>query len=305
MARLAGGLALNVQELDLQPSPFGRFRPIQYRSQAPTPTRPFKGITAPQRDVFDPRNTVGMPKNSRLSRLFVSEEASMLAARLVRRLKKEGWSLSVAESCTGGLLASSFTDISGASTWFTQGWVTYSNESKISQLGVNPTKLEKRGAVSHEVALGMAQGAQLSSGSGLSISVTGVAGPTGGDIGKPIGSVYVGVCVGESYLVRRGEFGGGDRASNKHSFVIFAMQKAIQAWDAHFGRIEAVRIAAEAEVDADGTIALNLTQALSSINPDLDTWKENTVWTTEKVATTLDELDKTALGDDAEWVEEQ
>ncbi|MDP6325221.1 MAG: CinA family protein [Candidatus Thalassarchaeaceae archaeon] len=229
----------------------------------------------------------------------------MLAARLVRRLKKEGWSLSVAESCTGGLLASCFTDISGASSWFTQGWVTYSNESKITQLGVNPAKLEKRGAVSHEVALGMAQGAQLSSGCGLTISITGVAGPTGGDVGKPVGTVYVGVCVGESYLVRRGEFGGGDRASNKHSFVIFAMQKAIQAWDAHFGRIESVRVAAEAEAAADETIDLDLTQALSSINPDLDTWKDNTVWTTEKVATTLDEQGKTALGDDAEWVEEQ
>jgi len=229
----------------------------------------------------------------------------MLAARLVRRLKKEGWSLSVAESCTGGLLASCFTDISGASSWFTQGWVTYSNESKIAQLGVNPTKLEKRGAVSHEVALGMAKGAQLSSGCGLTISITGVAGPTGGDVGKPVGTVYVGVCVGESYLVRRGEFGGGDRASNKHSFVIFAMQKAIQAWDAHFGRIESVRVAAEAEAAADETIDLDLTQALSSINPDLDTWKDNTVWTTEKVATTLDEQGKTALGDDAEWVEEQ
>jgi PncC family amidohydrolase len=229
----------------------------------------------------------------------------MLAARLVRRLKKEGWSLSVAESCTGGLLASCFTDISGASSWFTQGWVTYSNESKVSQLGVNPTKLEKRGAVSHEVALGMAQGAQLSSGSGLVISITGVAGPTGGDVGKPVGTVYVGVCVGESYLVRRGEFGGGDRASNKHSFVLFAMQKAIQAWDAHFGRIEAVRVAAQAEAAADETIELDLTQALSSINPDLDTWKDNTVWTTEKVATTLEEQGKDALGDDVEWTEEQ
>jgi nicotinamide-nucleotide amidase len=305
MAKPEGGHALNVPELDPQPSPFGRFRPIRYRSQAPTPTRPFKGITAPQRGVIDPWDTGGMPKNSRWGRQFVSEEASMLAARLVRRLKKEGWSLSVAESCTGGLLASSFTDISGASTWFTQGWVTYSNESKISQLGVNPTKLEKRGAVSHEVALGMAQGAQLSSGSGLTISITGVAGPTGGDIGKPVGSVYVGVCVGESYLVRRGEFGGGDRASNKHSFVIFAMQKAIEAWDAHFGRIDAVRVAAEAEAAADDTIELDLTVALSSINPDLDTWKENTVWTTEKVATTLDEQGKDALGDDAEWIEEQ
>ena len=246
-----------------------------------------------------------MPKNSRWGRLYVSEEASMLAARLVRRLKKQGWSLSVAESCTGGLLASSFTDISGASEWFTQGWVTYSNESKISLLGVNPKKLEKRGAVSHDVALGMAQGAQLSSGSGVSISVTGIAGPSGGTDGKPVGTVYVAVCVGESYLVRRGEFGGGDRASNKHSFVIFAMQKAIQAWDAHFGRIEAVRIATEAEVTEGEVIELDLSQALSSINPDLDTWKDNTVWTTEKVATTLEEQDKDALGDDAEWVEEQ
>ena len=90
-----------------------------------------------------------MPKNSRWGRQYVSEEASMLAARLVRRLKKEGWSLSVAESCTGGLLASSFTDISGASEWFSQGWVTYSNESKISMLGVNPKKLEKLSQYEH------------------------------------------------------------------------------------------------------------------------------------------------------------
>lgn len=246
-----------------------------------------------------------MPKNAHFSGMVVSEEASMLAARLVRRLKKEGWSLSVAESCTGGLLASCFTDISGASDWFTQGWVTYSNDSKISQLGVSPKKLEKKGAVSHDVALGMAQGAQQASGSSVSISITGIAGPTGGSENKPVGTIYVGVCIGDSYLVRRGEFGGGDRASNKHSFIIFAMQKAIQAWDAHFGRIEAVRNAAEAEAAADTTIELDLTQALSSINPDLDTWKDNTVWTSEKVATTLEEQGKVALGDDAEWVEEQ
>ena len=175
------GPELNGQELVLQPLPSGRFRPIRCRSQAPTPTRPFKGITAPQRGAFCSGYAVGMPKNSRLGAQYVSEEASMLAARLVRRLKKQGWSLSVAESCTGGLLASCFTDISGASSWFTQGWVTYSNESKISQLGVNPKKLEKRGAVSHEVALGMAQGAKKSSESGVSISITGVAGPTGGE----------------------------------------------------------------------------------------------------------------------------
>ena len=246
-----------------------------------------------------------MPKNSRLGRLYMSEEASMLAARVVRRLKKEGWSLSAAESCTGGLLASCFTDISGASEWFTQGWVTYSNESKITQLGVPPTLLEKEGAVSQKVALSMAKGAQEASGSSVSISITGVAGPTGGIDGKPVGTVYVAVCIGEAYLVRKGEFGGGDRASNKHSFVIFAMQKAIEAWDTHFGRLEAVRLAAEAEAAADDSIELDLSQALSSIDPNLDTWKENTVWTSEKVATTIDEQGKDSLGDDAEWTEEQ
>ena len=245
-----------------------------------------------------------MPKNARFCRVIVSEEASMLAARLVRRLKKEGWSLSVAESCTGGLLASSFTDISGASEWFSQGWVTYSNDSKISQLGVSPKKLEKRGAVSHEVALGMAQGAQSASGSGVSISITGIAGPTGGDEKKPVGTVYVGVCIGESYLVRRGEFGGADRASNKHSFVIFAMQKAIEAWDTHFAKIEEVRIAAEAEATGDD-IELDLSKALSSINPDMDSWEATDDWSDERVANTLEEQDKAALGDEAEWLEEQ
>ena len=82
-------------------------------------------------------------------------------------------------------------------------------------------------------------------------------------------------------------------------------KKAIEAWDTHFGRLESVRLAAEAEAAADDSIDLDLSQALSSINPDLDTWKENTVWTSEKVATTLEEQDKDALGDEAEWTEEQ
>ena len=147
----------------------------------------------------------------------------MLAARLVRRLKKEGWSLSVAESCTGGLLASSFTDISGASEWFTQGWVTYSNESKISLLGVNPTKLEKHGAVSHAVALGMAKGAQLSSGSGVSISVTGVAGPDGGSSEKPIGTVFVSWALRSGALRTERFLFEGDRSVVRAQTVVKAL----------------------------------------------------------------------------------
>ncbi|MEE2812020.1 MAG: CinA family protein [Candidatus Thermoplasmatota archaeon] len=235
----------------------------------------------------------------------MSEEASMLAARLVRRLKKQEWSLSVAESCTGGLLASTFTDISGASDWFTQGWVTYTNEAKITQLGVGANTLEKKGAVSHGVALDMAKGAKQISGSDVSISITGIAGPTGGMENKPVGTVYVAVCLGESYLVRKGEFGGGDRSSNKHSFVSFAMNKAIEAWDAHFGRIESLLQSTDSDTE-DEAVEIDLAQALSSINPDLDSWEDNTQWSGgEKIATTLDEQDKDALGTDVDWSEEQ
>jgi PncC family amidohydrolase len=242
------------------------------------------------------------PKNARRSRRYVSEEISMLAARLVRRLKKEQWSLSVAESCTGGLLASVFTDIAGASDWFSQGWVTYSNEAKIAQLGVNAKTLEKKGAVSHSIALDMAKGAQRASGGQVSISITGIAGPTGGLENKPVGTVYVAVCIDESYLVRKGEFGGADRVSNKHSFVIFAMQKAIEAWDARFGRIESHRLATEA---AEGeAVQLKLSQALASLNPDLDTWQDGAEWVADKVATTLEEQGKDALGTDVDWSEE-
>ena len=151
----------------------------------------------------------------------------------------------------------------------------------------------------------MAQGAQSASGSGVSISITGIAGPTGGNEKKPVGTVYVGVCIGEAYLVRKGEFGGADRASNKHSFAIFAMQKAIEAWDTHFAKIEAVRLAAEAESVDGENIELDLNQALLSINPDMDTWAATEDWSDEKIANTLEEQDKATLGDDAEWSEEQ
>jgi nicotinamide-nucleotide amidase len=226
----------------------------------------------------------------------------MLAARLVRRLNKKEWSLSVAESCTGGLLASAFTDIAGASDWFTQGWVTYANESKVSQLGVNPEKLEKKGAVSHTIALDMAKGAQRISGSGVTISITGIAGPTGLFSKPPVGTVYVAVCIGESYLVRKGEFGGGDRASNKHSFVIFAMQKAIEAWDVHFTRRAAVKEAVTSSEDE--AVTVGLTEALASMDPNLDTWQDGAEWGLDEVATTLDKQSKDALATDVDWSEE-
>ncbi len=81
------------------------------------------------------------------------------AARLVRRLRQAGLRITVAESCTGGLLASTLTDIAGASDWFDQSWVTYANDAKTRVLGVSPDTLERKGAVSAEVAIQMASGA--------------------------------------------------------------------------------------------------------------------------------------------------
>ena len=99
------------------------------------------------------------------------------AARLVRRLKQAGLRITVAESCTGGLLASTLTDIAGASDWFDQSWVTYANDAKTRVLGVNTETLARKGAVSAEVAIQMASGALARSTADIALSVTGIAGP--------------------------------------------------------------------------------------------------------------------------------
>ena len=125
----------------------------------------------------------------------MDEDIQAAAARLVRRLKEGGHSITVAESCTGGLLASAFTDIAGASTWFNQSWVTYSNDAKIAQLNVDESVIGKKGAVSAEVAIQMAQGALQNAGADIAISITGIAGPGNDSTTKKVGTVYVGICL--------------------------------------------------------------------------------------------------------------
>ena len=108
-------------------------------------------------------------------------------------LKKNSLTLATAESCTGGLLAKRITDLPGSSDVFQQGWVTYSNESKSSCLGVRASTLEKYGAVSSQVAGQMAKGALKRSGAQVAVSTTGIAGPTGGTPAKPVGLVHYGL----------------------------------------------------------------------------------------------------------------
>lgn len=160
----------------------------------------------------------------------MEEVPTVLATRLSRRLIKGGFTMAVAESCTGGLLASTLTDISGASKWFTHGWVTYSNESKSSELGIPVDLIEKHGAVSTTMAAAMAEGARLASGADLAISITGIAGPRADDTEKEVGTVHVGVSTADGRRVKQALF-GGTRAENKDAFVTFALRTAINQWD--------------------------------------------------------------------------
>lgn len=108
-------------------------------------------------------------------------------------LSKYSLTVSTAESCTGGMIASKITDVSGASSYFGMGVVTYSNEAKNKLIGVSSDTLKKYGAVSEQTAQEMAEGVKKLSGSDISISVTGIAGPTGGTKEKPVGLVYIAI----------------------------------------------------------------------------------------------------------------
>lgn len=113
-----------------------------------------------------------------------------LTEQLAEVLLQHGWMLATAESCTGGLIASHCTDLSGSSHWFERGFVTYSNEAKHDMLGVDSALIAEHGAVSEAVAQAMALGALRHSRAQVSIAVTGVAGPTGGSAEKPVGAVW-------------------------------------------------------------------------------------------------------------------
>jgi nicotinamide-nucleotide amidase len=164
---------------------------------------------------------------------FVVEEAAALASRLKHRLTKKDWTISTAESCTGGLISSLLTDISGASAWFKQGWIVYSNESKMRELGVEKSAFndDGLGAVSHKVAVQMARGARYKSGSNVAIAVTGIAGPGGATEDKEVGRVHVAVIAEDYFLVRRMDFGDNDRLDNKRAFASFALRLALEAID--------------------------------------------------------------------------
>ena len=115
-----------------------------------------------------------------------------LATDVGETLRAQRQTLVTAESCTGGWIAKTVTDIAGSSEWFDCGIVAYSYEAKQALLGVNPSTLEAHGAVSRETAIEMVSGALVHSGAGVAIAVTGIAGPGGGTQDKPVGTVWIG-----------------------------------------------------------------------------------------------------------------
>jgi nicotinamide-nucleotide amidase len=119
------------------------------------------------------------------------QELARLAVRVGRHLLRSERSAATAESCTGGWIAKTLTDIAGSSQWFSEGFVTYSNDAKVRRLGVPRAVLKAEGAVSEAAARAMAMGALVRSGAQVAVAVTGIAGPGGAVPGKPVGTVWL------------------------------------------------------------------------------------------------------------------
>ena len=153
----------------------------------------------------------------------------MLSKKIIFTLKKKKLKISVAESCTGGLLSSSITSISGASKIFSLGLITYSNQAKIKILKVNKNIIKKYGAVSHECCSAMVKNLSRISRANINVSITGIAGPKGGTKEKPVGLVYIGVKKGNKIQVNKCLFKAKNRSSIQKATVRKALNLILRA----------------------------------------------------------------------------
>ncbi len=139
---------------------------------------------------------------------LVGRDEEGLEVTIGRLLRKRGWRMSAAESCTGGLLSRKITRVGGASDYYERGFITYSNASKSDLLGVEERLIIDHGAVSEPVAAAMAEGARRRAGVEAALGVTGIAGPTGGSLEKPVGTVFIGCSIPAGTVVERHLFSG-------------------------------------------------------------------------------------------------
>ncbi|MBU3607900.1 CinA family protein [Polynucleobacter nymphae] len=154
------------------------------------------------------------------------------AKTLAQLLLARGWKLALAESCTGGLVCATLTELSGSSEWFERGYITYSNQAKTECLGVPAELIASHGAVSEPVARAMAQGAQRNAGANVGVSITGIAGPTGGTAEKPVGTVCFGWTIanaaGENITACQTKVFSGDRSAIRQQATEYALAGLVQ-----------------------------------------------------------------------------
>ena len=155
-----------------------------------------------------------------------------IAKEVAKHLIAGGWTLALAESCTGGLVCAALTDLPGSSNWFERGYITYSNQAKTDCLGVPAETIESFGAVSEQVAKAMSEGAQKNAGVNVAVSITGIAGPAGGSIEKPVGTVCFGWTIQQENLVgiticKTMQF-SGDRQAVREQARDYALSELIE-----------------------------------------------------------------------------
>lgn len=158
------------------------------------------------------------------------KELYQLSARLGAALKQREQQVTCAESCTGGWVAKTITDVSGSAGWFERGFVTYSNQAKCDLLGVQASTLERHGAVSDPVVLEMAQGALLAADADIAVAISGIAGPDGGTMEKPVGTVWFGFAQRDSAPFSQLMHFEGDRESVRRQAVHFALKTLLETF---------------------------------------------------------------------------
>lgn len=166
-------------------------------------------------------------------KVYTTRESETLEQHVVGLLKRRKMTVATAESCTGGLIASTIVNVPGASEVFNEGYITYSNEAKQKILGVKKKTLKKDGAVSENCAAEMAKGAAKAAGARAAISVTGIAGPDGGTEEKPVGLVYIGCCIDGKVWVESYHM-NGDRQKVRE----ISVKKALDMLRRHLNHVE-------------------------------------------------------------------
>ena len=171
-----------------------------------------------------------------MPRAPTQQQLEALAARVATSLLAHGQTLATAESCTGGWVGQVLTAIAGSSVWYERGFITYSNAAKVDDLGVPVAVLDTHGAVSEATAVAMAQGVLANSRADWGLAITGIAGPTGGTPGKPVGTVCFAWAHGDRPAVTATHRFPGDRAAVRVQAVAVALQGLIEQLEPSLSR---------------------------------------------------------------------